>query len=100
MYLLWKSSKPGAIPVPIGSQDWIIARGRTTNAGYPASQNWTNPAWNSLGENGDPVDYVKSAPSNPPYGYPTWNGPSAFAPIPGCPTDTTQANEVQQEDEQ
>jgi hypothetical protein len=100
MYLLWKSSKTGAIPVPIGSQNWTIAQGRTTNSGYPTSQNWTPPVWNSLGENGDPVDYVTSAPSNPSYGYPTWNGPAASAPVPGCPTDTTQADEAQQGEKQ
>jgi hypothetical protein len=95
MYLLWKSSKTGSIYVPIGSQSWIIDRGSTTNSGYPTDQSWTDPVWSALGKNGDPVDYVKTAPNQSPYGYPTWKGPAAFATIPSCPTDNTQEDEEQ-----
>jgi len=104
MYLLWQPPQltgtgTASIPVPIGSQDWIIARGRTRNSAYPTGQNWTSPVWNLLGEYGAPVDYVTSAPANPPYGYPTWNGLATAAPVAGCPKDTTQADEAQQEEE-
>jgi hypothetical protein len=100
MYLLWKSSIPNSIPVPIGSQKWTIAQGRTRNSGYPTDQKWAQPVWNALGKNGDLVNYVKTAPSTSPYGYPTWNGRAAAAPVPGCPTDNTQADGTQQEEEQ
>ncbi len=100
MYLLWTSSKTGSIPVPIGSQTWIIAQGSTTNTGYPTSQSWTDPVWNAVGKDGDPVDYVKTAPSQSPYGYPTWTGLAAYVAKKHCPKDSTQEAETQEEEAQ
>lgn len=76
MYLLWTSSIPDSIPVPIDSQDWHIVRGITMNTSYPTSESWTQPVWDALGTDGDPVNYVDTAPSKSPYGYPTWKGPA------------------------
>ena len=100
MYLLWTSSKTGSIPVPIGSQKWTIAQGSTTNSGYPTSQSWTQPAWNLVGADGDPVDYVTTAPNQSPYGYPTWTGPAAYVTKKNCPKDSTQEAETQEEEVQ
>jgi hypothetical protein len=94
MYLLWTSSIPNSIPVPIGSQKWKIAQARTTNPGYPTNQSWTQPVWNVLGTDGDPIDYVQTAPSQTPYGYPTWKG--LATPV----WFITEANETDQEEEQ
>ena len=93
MYLLWTSSKKGSIPVPIGSQSWTIDKARTTNTGYPTSQSWTQPVWNALGTDGDPVNYVDTAPSQSPYGYPTWTGPAKAVANAHCPIDSTQEEE-------
>jgi hypothetical protein len=92
MFMLWKSSKPGSIPVPIGSQKWHFSAS-TTNTGYPTSENWTVPKTVYAGTDGDPVDYVQTAPSSSPYGYPTWKGPASKV-------WSTNANELDEEDEQ
>jgi len=96
MYLLWTSTIPGSIPVPIGSQKWYFTQASTTNQGYPTDKSWTTPIWNLIGEDGNPVDYVVSTPSLTPYGYPTWKGLATDAPVPNCPTDNTQEDEEQQ----
>jgi hypothetical protein len=91
-YLLWKSSKPGAIPVSINSQKWNFSAS-TKNTGYPTSESWTTPETAYAGTDGDPVDYVQTAPSSSPYGYPTWK--SISIPV----WSSTNANEIEQEDE-
>ena len=100
MYLLWTSSVAASIPVPIGSQSWTIDQASTTNTGYPTSQSWTQPVWTALGTDDGPVNYVDTAPSQSPYGYPTWKGLAATAPKPHCPTDNTRDDEAQEEEEQ
>jgi hypothetical protein len=92
MFLMWKSSKTGAIPVPIGSQRWHF-KASTKNTGYPTSENWTVPHTVYAGTDGDLVDYVQTAPSTSPYGYPTWKGPASKV-------WSTNANELDEEDEQ
>jgi len=93
MFLMWKSSKTGAIPVPIGSQKWYF-KASTKNSGYPSSQEWTQPVTDYAGKDGDPVDYIKTAPRQQPYGYPIWKS------LAGRVWSTTNANEIDQEDEQ
>ncbi len=97
MYLLWTSSIPNSIPVPIGSQKWQIAEASTTNSSYSTSQNWTQPVWSALGKDGDPVDYVKTMPSQSPFGYPTWKGPAKPIAISVCPTGNSNEDVDQQE---
>jgi hypothetical protein len=93
MFIMWTSSKTGAIPVPIGSQNWHF-NASTKNTGYPTSETWTTPATVYAGTDGDLVDYVQTAPSSSPYGYPTWKGLASKV------WSTTNANEVDQEDGQ
>jgi hypothetical protein len=93
MYLMWTSSKTGSIPVPISSQKWHF-KTSTTNAGYPAPQNWTAPETEYVGKDGDPVNYIETAPNQFPYGYPIWKGKATTV------WSTTNANEVDQEEEQ
>jgi len=100
MYLLWKSSKTGSIPVPISSQSWQFTQASSTNPSYPSDQSWTQPVWNLIGTDGDPVDYVATAPSQPPYGYPTWTGPATPVANSVCPTQNSSEDEEQQEEEQ
>jgi hypothetical protein len=92
MFLMWTSSKTGSIPVPIGSQKWRFSAS-TKNTGYPTSETWTTPATVYAGTDGDPVDYVQTAPSSLPYGYPTWKGTASKV-------WSTNANELDEEDEQ
>jgi len=60
----------------------------------PTSETWTTPATVYAGTDGDLVDYVQTAPSSSPYGYPTWKGLASKV------WSTTNANEVDQEDGQ
>ncbi len=98
MYLLWTSSIPNSIPVPISSQSWQFTQAISTNASYPSGQSWTQPVWNLIGTDGDPVDYVATAPSQSPYGYPTWNGPATPIAVSVCPTQNSN-DELQEEDQ-
>lgn len=100
MYLLWTSSKTGSIPVPISSQGWLFTEASTTNRGFPTSQSWTNPVWNAVGTDGNPVDYVTTAPSRSPYGYPTWTGRAKLAAKKNCPKDSTEEAGTQEEEVQ
>jgi hypothetical protein len=100
MYLLWTSTIPGSIPVPISSQSWYFTKASTTNQGYPTDQSWTTPTWNLIGEDGDPVDYVASAPAQAPYGYPTWKGLATPVAVSVCPTQNSNEDEEQQGVEQ
>ena len=100
MYLMWTSNISGSIPVPISSQSWQFTQASSRNSGYPTFQSWTQPVWNLIGADGDPVDYVQTAPSQPPYGYPTWTGLATPVAYSVCPTTNSNENEEQQEDEQ
>ncbi|MGA3009969.1 MAG: hypothetical protein ABSD72_06875 [Terracidiphilus sp.] len=100
MYMLWTSSTPNSIPVPISSQSWQFTQAISTNPSYPSGQCWTQPVWNLIGTDGDPVDYVQTAPSASPYGYPTWTGPATPVAVSVCPTQNSNEDEEQQEEEQ
>jgi len=100
MYLLWTSNKPGSIPVPISSQSWQFTQASAINSGYSTNQSWTQPIWNEIGKDGDPVDYVQTAPSTSPYGYPTWKGTATPIANSVCPTQNSEDDEEQQEEEQ
>jgi hypothetical protein len=104
MYLLWTSTKDGAIPVPISSQDWQISGAHTQNSSYKTGEVWDDPRWQALGPIGDMVDYVNTSPGTTPYGYPTWKRPATLKPDPIhiCPVDTgatVEETETQEEDQ-
>jgi hypothetical protein len=90
MYLMWTSSNAGAIPVPIGYQKWSFQE-RSTNPGAPTNQSWTMPSSQYDGPVGD---FVPSTTNQPHYGYPIWDGKTAFS----CPTSkTTDVDEEEEE---
>ena len=93
MYLLWTSSIPNSISVPISSQSWQFTQAISANSSYPSGQSWTQPVWNLIGTDGDPVDYVQTAPSASPYGYPTWTGPATPVVHSICPTQNSEEEE-------
>ncbi len=93
MYMLWTSSIPNSIPVPISSQSWQFTQASSTNSSYPSGQSWTEPVWNLIGLDGDPVDYVQTQPSASPYGYPTWTGPATPVVHSICPTQNSEEEE-------
>jgi hypothetical protein len=90
MYLLWTSSIPNSIPVPIGYQDWHF-QASTTNPSAPTKQSWTTPVWQFIGTNGD---FVPSAPSQSSNGYPTWSALAAS----NCSTVSAEEEEPQEEE--
>jgi hypothetical protein len=93
MYMMWTSSQPGSILVPISSQSWLFMNAKATNSGFPNTQNWDDPTWGQIGLDGDPKNYVATAPSTPPYGYPTWGGPATPVANPNCPTNASNEAE-------
>jgi hypothetical protein len=91
MYLMWTSSIPSSIAVPIGYQSWHF-KTDTTNPSFPTSQSLTTPASEYVGKDGDFVVSATQAKSQTlPYGYPTWGNIAT----PVCPTSA--ANEEEQE---
>jgi hypothetical protein len=94
MYLLWTSSIPNSLPVPIGYQKWHF-KTSTTNTGYPTYQSWTTPVSQYVGTDGDVVPSATDPKSQAsPFGYPTWNNLVTEVWF------VTGANEVDQEEEQ
>lgn len=91
MYLLWTSSIPGSIAVPISSQSWQINDGSAANPGAPSNQTWATPSWQPpLGPNANQVNLVDTQPTQYPYGYPTWAGLVQGITAPNCPTEPTE----------
>jgi hypothetical protein len=91
MYMLWTSNITNSVPVPISSQSWQIANTGAANSGYPTTQSWGTPSWNSpLGPNADIVNYMDIQPGQSPYGYPTWPGLATPVTAPNCPTSDTE----------
>lgn len=87
MYMMWTSKLPDSIPVPISSQSWLFTNASAANAGFKTTQQWMEPPIpKPIGRDGDPVNYVRTAPSSSPYGYPTWDGPATPVKKSVCPT--------------
>ncbi len=90
MFLLWTSSTPNSIPVPVGSQKWHF-QASTRNPSAPTKQSWTTPVSQFLGANGE---FVPSAPSQTDNGYPTWSAKAAS----NCSTVSAAEEEMQEEE--
>ena len=97
MYMMWTSSISGSIPVPISSQAWQFVQASSMNSGFSSSQNWSQPVWSQIGLNGNATDYVATAPSTSPYGYPTWKHPVTPVPVSLCPTSNSTGEEETEE---
>jgi hypothetical protein len=74
MFLMWKSSLPNAIPVPLGSVTWGFVE--SSHVGVDAPNGWIEPTFsNPFG----PASFVTAAPT-----YPVWRALSAPSRASNC----------------